>query len=65
MPHTDELIGTSEAARLLRRNPATITRWAADGTLPPAGKLSGKNGALLFLRSVVEAKADDLAEPAA
>lgn len=59
-----EIIGTAEAARLLGVSPVTITRWAADGTLPPAGKLAGKNGAFLFTRATIETKLAE-SEPAA
>lgn len=37
---------TADVARLLRRTPATIRRWAKLGTLPPAGKLP--DGGYLF-----------------
>jgi hypothetical protein len=62
MPRTtDDLVGTREAALILDRNPVTITRWAADGILPVALKLPGRNGALVFHRTDVEALRDQLA----
>lgn len=50
---TADVIGTAESARLLGVNPVTITRWAAEGKLPFAGKLPGKNGAYIFRRADV------------
>jgi len=34
---------------------STLTRWAIDGTITPALKLPGRNGALLFHLADVEA----------
>lgn len=52
------LIGSAEACRILGDiNRSTLTRWVADGELPAAGKLPGKNGAFLFDRGDVEALA--------
>ena len=64
MPSHD-LIGSTEASRILGVNISTVTRWAGDGTLPAQGKLPAKNGAYLFLRAVVEAKRNELAGEAA
>ena len=44
VPH----IPTAEVARLLGVNVKTVTRWAADGTLPSAYKLPGLRGPYLF-----------------
>ena len=60
MPHTDSVIGTAQASRILDVHPVTITRWAAEGRLTPVGKLPGKNGAFLFNRADVEALASSL-----
>ena len=49
-----DLITSAEAARILSVNPATLARWAANGTLAPVTKLAGKNGAYLFAREHVE-----------
>ena len=62
MPAVPDLIGSAEACRILRIHPATLTRWAAAGTLKPAHKLPGKNGAYLFRRADVEALVAERAE---
>lgn len=49
-----DLIGSSEAAALLDVHVATIARWAADGTLPVAARLTGKTNPLLFHRTDVQ-----------
>ncbi len=49
-----DLITSAEAARILSVNPATLARWAANGTLDPVTKLAGKNGAFLFARADVQ-----------
>lgn len=54
-----DLIGTSEAARILERHPATITRMVQDETLIPAGRL-GSAGAFVFDRKHVEDVAQKL-----
>ncbi len=51
----DSLITAGEAAQILGRTPRTVTRWALAGKLPPAKKLPGLTGALLFHRATVEA----------
>jgi DNA-binding transcriptional MerR regulator len=48
------LIGSTESARILNVDKATLTRWVAAGILVPAHKLPGKNGALLFNRADIE-----------
>lgn len=50
---TTDLITTAEAGELLGKSVATINRWADDGVLPHARKLSGLRGARLFRRSDV------------
>lgn len=53
-----DLIGTAEAARILGYvDKSTITRWVQDGRLNVAHRQPGRNGALLFKRSDVEALA--------
>ncbi len=59
-----DLIGTAETAELLEVDRATVTRWAADGTLPAAVKLPAKTGAILFERAAVEALAAARRSPA-
>jgi predicted site-specific integrase-resolvase len=61
MPDTDELIGTSDACRILDIHPATLGRWVASGKLRPASKLPKKNGAYIFERSEIERVAAELA----
>lgn len=48
------LIGSSESCRILNVHPATLSRWVGSGTLTPAHKLPGKNGAYLFNRADIE-----------
>ena len=54
-----DLIGSSEAAAIVKVHVATIARWAADGTLPIAARLAGKTNPLLFHRADVERIADE------
>ena len=49
------LISTAEAAQMLGRHVATISRMVANGRLTPAVKVPGKTGAYLFAREDVEA----------
>jgi len=50
-----ELIGSTEACRLLGKDKATLSRWVAAGRITPAARASDKpNGAFLFYRSDVE-----------
>lgn len=60
-PVNDDLIGSTEATRLLRVDKATISRWVASGTLTPAAKLPGRNGAFLFRRADIESLAAERA----
>lgn len=60
------LIPTAEAVHILGVNVKTVTRWAADGTLPYAQKLPGLRGPYLFDAATVERfKAEREAEKAA
>ena len=53
-----DLIGSTEAASVLAVHVATIARWAADGTIPVAARLTGKTNPLLFHRTDVQALAE-------
>lgn len=64
MPKQTDLIGSTEACRILLIDKATLTRWVASETLVPAHKLPGKNGAFLFDRRDIEALAAQRAEAA-
>lgn len=46
------MIGTAEAARLLKVDRATVTRWAKAGKLA-ATKFPGRNAPYLFTRASV------------
>jgi hypothetical protein len=61
MPKRDGFIGSGEACRYLKVNPATISRWVKTGDLVPATKLPGKNGAFVFYRADIEAIARERA----
>ncbi len=50
-----DLIGSREACAMLDVATSTLTRWAIDGTITPALKLPGRNGALLFHLADIEA----------
>lgn len=50
---TPELIGATEAARIIGCDKTTLTRGVALGRIAIAHKLPGKNGALLFTRPEV------------
>ncbi len=50
----DALITTAEAAAMIGASPRTVARYAASGLLPPAKRLPGGGGPLLFFRSQVE-----------
>ena len=54
MPHTEDLIGTAEAARILGRSPRTVHRMVATGDLTPALTApGGPSGSYLFRRAEV------------
>ena len=42
------LIGSAKACQVLDIDRSTLSRWVKAGTLTPAMKLPGKNGAMLF-----------------
>lgn len=51
MPHTEDLIGTAEAARILGRSPRTVHRLVEAGDLTPAVTApGGHHGTFLFRR---------------
>jgi len=56
VPHEGSagLLSTAEAAALLGKSPATINRWAEDGTLPVAFRAPGIRGARFFAAAEVE-----------
>jgi predicted site-specific integrase-resolvase len=56
-----DLLGTTEAARIIDVDKATLTRWVAAGRVEAAVKLPKKNGAYLFTRSEVQRMADEVA----
>lgn len=53
----DDLIGSTEAVRILDVDKATLSRWVAAGQVVPAHQLPGKNGAYLFHRADITALA--------
>ena len=62
MPTPPDLIGTTEAARILGKSPRTVHRLVAAGRLTPAITAPGGfAGAYLFDRRDVEALAADKA----
>jgi len=56
-----ELLGTTEAAKRIDVDKATLTRWVASGRVVAATKLPKKNGAYLFTRDEVERIAAEVA----
>jgi excisionase family DNA binding protein len=50
-----DLIGSTEACRLLDIDKRTLVRWISAGRVIPAYRLPGKNGAYLFRRADIEA----------
>lgn len=55
-----DLVGSTEAIEILSIDRSTLSRWAAAGRITPVQRLSGENGAMLFLRADVEALAAEL-----
>lgn len=53
MTDNPELIGTAEAAALLGKDRATVTRWAKSGRLEVFTQTPGIRGVYLFRRAVV------------
>lgn len=60
-PVTDELLTSTQAGAMLGKSARTVQRMVDAGTLTPAQKLPGPNGAYLFLRADVEALTDEAA----
>ncbi|MBK6602361.1 MAG: helix-turn-helix domain-containing protein [Betaproteobacteria bacterium] len=55
MAQVTELIGSSDACRILGRDKATLSRWVRDGRIRPAIRSGGhRNSAFLFHRADVE-----------
>jgi excisionase family DNA binding protein len=54
MHNKEPFIGAAESCQLLDCHAATLGRWVKNGTIAPAHKLPGKNGAYLFRRADVE-----------
>ena len=54
-----DVIGTSDAAKILELPTRTLIWQAAQGRIPFVQKLPGRNGAYLFSRAQVEALAKD------
>jgi predicted DNA-binding transcriptional regulator AlpA len=55
MADADELLTSPQVGAILGKSGRTISRLAADGTIPHAIKLPGPNGAYLFRRGDIEA----------
>ncbi|WP_067200161.1 helix-turn-helix domain-containing protein [Microbacterium sp. XT11] len=51
---TNELIGTAEAAKMLRIDRSSLVRRVRAGTLEPVQKLPAATGAYLFDRALIE-----------
>lgn len=56
-----DLVTSPEAGQLLGKSARTVQRMADAGDLPYLQKLPGPNGAYLFDRAVIEAKAAESA----
>lgn len=62
MANDEALIGTTEAARILRKSPRTIHRLVQAGELVPAMTApGGPHGTYLFRLADLEAMAEDTA----
>jgi len=62
-PKPSDLVGTSDAAKILDVTSATVTRMVASDQLTPAGRL-GESGAFVFYRDAVFALAEKRAADA-
>jgi hypothetical protein len=62
LPMPNDLVPTSEAARILRRSPSQVARYADTGALPVAFRGPGERGALFFHRPDVDALAERIRE---
>lgn len=60
-----DLIGSTEACRILGIERSTLVRWVQMRWLKPAGKLPGPNGAYLYRRAEIERFAAQRAAEAA
>lgn len=60
-----DLIGSTEACRILGIERSTLVRWVQMKWLKPAGKLPGPNGAYLYRRAEIERLAAERAAEAA
>lgn len=60
-PMPNDLIGSTEAARILSIDKATLSRWVTTGQLRAAYKLPAKNGAYFFNRADIETLAAERA----
>ena len=61
----DDLIGTSQASRILGIDKGTLTRWVKAGRIPVRARIRpatspGANPVLIFERSVIEAIAESI-----
>lgn len=66
MPTHTDLIGSTEACRILNIDKATLTRWAkARDPITAVHQLPGRNGALLFNRADIERLAAERTEQSA
>lgn len=65
MHNQEPFVGAAEACQILEVHAATLGRWVKSGTITPAHKLPGKNGAYLFNRADVEKLAHERAEASA
>lgn len=54
----NDLISTTEAAKLLNKDPRTVLRYVEKGVLPVAHRITAYRGARLYHRSDVEALAE-------
>jgi len=59
--NTTDLIGSAEAALILRVDRATLNRWAVKGSIPTALKAPGYTGPRLFDRAEIERLAKESA----
>lgn len=53
----DDIIGSTEACRILGIDKATLSRWVKSERIASVHKLPGRNGAYLFNRFDIEALA--------
>lgn len=58
---TDDLLTSSQVGAILGKSARTVQRMVDAGSLTPAQKLPGPNGAYLFRRADVEALTDEAA----